>query len=58
MKVTWEVRRKWKYIPGAWKVVYSCDGSHPPDVYLSAMKVMNERSKGIGKLFQWELRGY
>jgi len=53
MKVTWEVRRKLF----RWKTVYECSGVDSAQCYKSALHVMNKRSKGIGKLFQWELRG-
>jgi hypothetical protein len=53
MTVTWEVRRKFI----GWKTVYSCSGTDHQACYRSALKVMNERNKGFGKLFKWELRG-
>lgn len=57
MKVTWEVRRKLKYI-GEWKVVLPITNDSTI-AYLAATILRDYLAhRWWGRLFDWELRGY
>lgn len=68
MNVTWEVIRKWKWIPtfqfnigkweifvNDWKVAHTYNGNMPHIVYENANKTMERKDRGLGKIFHWRV---